>query len=82
VVKLAFRLDVSKSGPLPVPTVDVFCTMRALYSCRVEQPDIVSHVCGVIAAGNGNVRVCMANCIDDEGRRRLRVFCGTWQGVN
>ena len=80
-VKLVFRLDVSKSSPPPVPTADVVCTMRATYSCQVERPDIASLVCGVIAAGNGNVRVCMAKCVDDEGKGS-REFCGTWQDVN
>jgi len=50
-VKLVFRLDALKTGLPPVSTADVSCTMRATYSCRGERPDIVSRVCGVIAAG-------------------------------
>jgi len=57
---VVFRLDATKAGP-PL-------TANAFYMVVVTYKGIASHVCGVIAAGNGNVRVSMTNCVDDEGR--------------
>ena len=66
--ELVSRLYVTKTGPLPVPTVDVFCMVRAMHSAELNSQVLYHVYGGIIVARNRDVRVHVTNCVGDEGK--------------
>ena len=66
--ELVSRLYVTKTGPPPAPTVDVFCTVRATHSAELNSRVLYRVYGGIIVARNRDVRVRVTNCVGDEGK--------------